>query len=455
MYDDTIIAISTPPGYGGLGIIRLSGPKAIQIARKIFKPYNKKRGIPKKHPVLGNLYNFETKEFFDEAYLTYFPSPHTYTREDIIEISGHGSPVLLEEAVRLGIKAGARLANKGEFTLRAFLKGRIDILQAESIKNLISASSLTGAKISFNQMKGGLSRRIQSIRNQIVKILSRIEACLEFPDENLHINSKQIQRTLSRTIYEVNELIKTYPRGKALSEGIVLTILGRTNVGKSTLFNSLIKSERAIVTPYPGTTRDYLKENLRLGDTLFSLIDTAGLTVPANSVEKESMKKGRKQAKYADGVLLMLDSSREETKEDLKLLHDSSDKKVIILFNKIDLPKKINEKKILNALPNSRSLEISALKGTNIESLKQEILSTFIPEEQNSDETILHLRQKLILEEISIALKEGSQLIENGYPDEICAEEIRQAISLVGRLTGEIRTDEILNETFGSFCVGK
>ena len=293
MLEDTIIAISTPLGYGGLGIVRLSGKKSLPIAKKLFKSKKKKDQIPPRHPILGNLYHFEQKEFFEEAYLTYIPSPHTYTREDMVEISCHGSPVILEEVVRLGIKAGARHARPGEFTLRAYQRGRIDILQAEAINDIIQAPSYRQVKISFGQLGGSLSKKIASLRHQIIHLLSQIEASIEFPEEGLRISAKQISKTMEKAIHSLTKLVESYNLGKTLSEGLTLAIAGRKNVGKSTLFNSLLQKKRAIVTPYPGTTRDYLCDKLNINSSIFTLVDMAGFGSPLHPAEKEGIKRAK------------------------------------------------------------------------------------------------------------------------------------------------------------------
>jgi len=455
MFEETIIAISTPLGYGGLGIVRLSGKKSLSIAKKIFKPKKQKAKIKPLRPILGNLYDFEQKEFFEEAYLTYFPQPSTYTREDIVEISCHGSPIILEEIIRIGIKAGARHANPGEFTLRAYIRGRIDILQAEAINDIIQASSLKQAKISFKQLEGSLSRKIASLRINIIRILSQVEAIIEFPEEKLRISPKQILKTIENTIQGIKRLIESYNLGKTLSEGLTLAITGRTNVGKSTLFNSLLERERAIVTPYPGTTRDYLQERIKIKNSLFSLIDMAGITTPSHPVEKEGIKRGKKLLSDADGVLLLFDISQKERLEDFKLLKQYKNKKLLLIFNKIDLPLRMNKEKIKDQGKNLPSLEISALKGTNLEKLKAKINKIFVPNQNQGEEVILHLRQKLLLEEILDCLREGGYLLKEGYSEEIIAEEIRKIIPLISQLTGEIKADEIINDIFNRFCVGK
>lgn len=455
MFEETIIAVSTPLGYGGLGIVRLSGKKSLSIAKKIFKPKKHRTKIHSLRPILGNLYNSEQKEFFEEAYLTYFPQPYTYTREDMVEISCHGSPIILEEVVRLGIKAGAKHANPGEFTLRAYLRGRIDILQAEAINDIIQASSLKQAKISFKQLGGSLSRKVVSLRRNIIHLLSQIEAIIEFPEERLRISPKRTLKTIENTIHGIKRLIESYDLGKTLSEGLKLVITGRTNVGKSTLFNSLLEKERAIVTPYPGTTRDYLQERIKIKDSLFTLIDMAGITTSSHPVEKEGIKRGRKLLSDADGVLLLFDASRKEVLEDFKLLKQYKNKKLLLLFNKMDLPLRMNKGKIKDQGKTLPSLEISAIKGTNLKKLKEKIHEIFVPNKNQGEEVILHLRQKLLLEEILDCLREGQRLLVEGYPEEIYAEEIRKIIPLIGQLTGEIQVDEIIDDIFNRFCVGK
>jgi tRNA modification GTPase len=455
MLEDTIIAISTPLGYGGLGIVRLSGKKSFPIAKKIFKPKKNKAKIQPRLPILGYLYHFEQKEFFEEAYLTYFPGPHTYTREDMVEISCHGSPLILEEVVRLGLKSGARHAGPGEFTLRAFLRGRIDIVQAEAVNDIIQATSYKQVKIFFNQLEGGLSRKIASLRSNFIHLLSQIEASIEFPEEGLRISPKQISKSLEKAILSIKKLIESYDLGRALTEGFTLAITGRANVGKSTLFNSLLERERAIVSPYPGTTRDYLKERLKINEAVFNLIDMAGLDIPLHPVEKEGIKRSKKLASQADGVLLLFDASRKETAADFKLLQKFRNKKTILLFNKTDLPQKMDKEGLKSRGKSLPTLEISALKRTNLEKLKEMICNLFVPCQTEEKEVILHLREKLLLEEILGCLIEGQNLLQEGYPEEVYAEEIRKTIPLIGQFTGEIRTDDIIKEIFSRFCVGK
>lgn len=455
MLEDTIIAISTPPGYGGIGIIRLSGPQALEVAKRFFKRKDNRITVPFRRPILGYLWDFEQGDVFEEAYLTYFPAPKSYTTEDVVEISCHGSPVILEEVIRLGQKAGARLANPGEFTLRAFLGGRIDMLQAEAINDIIQAVSLKQAKISYQQLEGNLSKKIKGLRQEIIHILSQIEASIEFPDEGLHLSTKIISKTIKRALNNISSMIQSYDLGRTFSEGLSLAIAGKSNVGKSTLFNTLLDMERAIVTPFPGTTRDFLRENIKIQDSVFTLIDMAGMDNTSHPIEKAGIRKGKKIAQQADGILLVLDASRGETQEDLSLIRKHMDQKTIIAFNKSDLPVKMNTDKIKKIASDLPCITISALKGNNIPQLKELIHTFFKPDEAKGKEIILHLRQKLLLEKIHNTLLAGLTALKNGYSEEVWAEDIRQALPHLGQLTGEIRPDDVLEDIFSRFCIGK
>lgn len=455
MFEDTIIAISTPPGVGALGIVRLSGREALSITRRFFRPKKKILHIPPLRPVLGNLYHFEEQTLFEEAYLIYFPAPRTYTKEDMVELSCHGSPVLLEEVVQLGIKAGARLARPGEFTLRAYLNGRIDIIQAQAVDDLIRAASFKQAKISYNQLKGSLSDKIGFFREKLIELLSRIETCIEFPDDETGISASHIEENLNQVIEEVDRLVQSYALGKTYREGLTLTILGRTNAGKSTLFNALLGKNRAIVTPFPGTTRDYLEDKIIIKGSLFSLVDTAGMRCSAHPIENEGVKRGKDLAARSDGILVIMDTSRRQTKEDLDLLKLYPEKTRLIVFNKIDLPQKMNKSQIKKASGDSPSIEISALRGTNLNKLQNKIHRLFVPQNNFGDEVILHQRQKILLEEVLSVLKRSLQLLKEGQTEEMIAEELRKSLPATGELTGEIRTEEVLQNIFNRFCIGK
>jgi tRNA modification GTPase len=454
--EDTIIAIATPPGFGGLGIVRISGRRALYVAGRIFEPKAKsKRPIPERRPVFGQIRDPENQKALDEAFLTYFKAPRSYTREDVVELSAHGSPAVLEGILRIGTRAGARLARPGEFTLRAYLNGRLDMIQAEAVNDLIRSVSLTQARISSRQLGGSLSRRLSKLRSRLVALLSRAEAGLEFPDENLKTSAPSNLKSLALLTDEVERLVATYDAGRALVEGVTLAIVGRTNVGKSTLFNALLEEDRAIVTPFPGTTRDFLREQMIIGGIRFHLVDMAGLGRPRHPVEKRGIARGQKIARQADGLLIVLDGSRRFSDEDERLIRTYPGKTRIIVLNKSDLPRRLAVRTVREMAGTSPLVEVSALKGRNIDKLRSRIIALFVPGAGNEEEIILHSRQKETLQAILEALRRARGILTGTHSEEIYAEEIRTAIRLVGELTGEVRADEVLDDIFGRFCVGK
>lgn len=456
MLEETIIARATPAGFGGLGIVRISGKRALAVATKIFEAKAGIRGpFPVRRPVFGSIRDPEQASALDEAFLTYFKAPRSYTREDVVELSVHGSPAVLETIIRLGVKAGARLANPGEFTLRAFLNGRLDIIQAEAVNDLVRSVSLGQARISSRQLGGSLSRRIARLRGRLVSLLSGLEAGLEFPEEGLRTGPAASRRALAALIPELERLVASYERGRAISEGLTLAITGRTNVGKSTLFNALLEDERAIVTPFPGTTRDFLRETLVIGEAVFHLVDMAGMGRPSHPVEKRGIALGRKIAREADGLIVVLDASRAWSEEDGRLLKGFQSKKAVVVLNKSDLPRKLDQRKVRGLTGENQVLEVSALKGRNIEALREALRTRFAPAAADDEEVVLHARQRDHLLGMLEALKRAAALLAKRRSEELAAEEIRAAIGLVGGLAGEVRSEEVLAEIFERFCVGK
>jgi tRNA modification GTPase len=456
MLEDTIIARATPPGFGGLGVVRISGKKALAVAGRIFEAKTGgAKPLPVRRPVFGTIRDPERGGALDEAFLTYFKAPRSYTREDVVEMSVHGSPAVLEAILALGVKAGARLARPGEFTLRAYVNGRLDIIQAEAVNDLIRSVSLDQARIASRQLAGSLSRRMTLLRKKLVSLQSGVEAGLEFPDEGLRTGPAAARKTLAALIAEIERLVASFEAGRLVREGVTLAITGRTNVGKSTLFNALLEDERAIVTPFPGTTRDFLRETLLLGGTVFNLVDMAGMGEPAHPVEKRGIALGRKIAHEADGLIVVLDASRRWSAEDERLLKAFRDKRSVIVINKTDLPRKLDVTKLRDLAAGNPVLEISALKGQNLDSLRRTLGARFAPLPRADNETILHERQKDRLQSILEALRGADRLLAGRHSEELPAEEIRTAIGLIGELTGEVRADEVLAEIFDRFCVGK
>lgn len=456
MLEDTIIAISTPPGFGGLGVVRISGKKALPVAGRIFRAKGRTgKAIPAGRAILGAVLDPEGRRSLDEAVLTYFKAPRSYTREDVVELSCHGSPAVLDAVLRLGVKAGARLAGPGEFTLRAYLNGRLDMLQAEAVNDLIRSVSLTRARVSAGQLAGGLSRRIQRLRGKLISVLSQVEAGLEFPEEGLRTGVAGHRRSLASLAGEVERLVAGYEVGRALGEGVTLAITGRTNVGKSTLFNALLEEDRAIVTPFPGTTRDFLREKLVIDDVVLHLVDMAGLGRPAHPVERTGMARGRRIAREADGLLVVLDASRQSGPEDERLIRKYREKKMIIVLNKTDLARRIDKRRVAGLAPGAPLVEVSALKGRNIDLLRRVIRRVFVPRIGKEDDLILHARQKDLLRAMLDALRRADGRLARGGAEELAAEELRGALPLIGELTGEVRVEEVIADIFGRFCVGK
>ena len=456
MLEDTIIARATPPGFGGLAIVRISGRKALAVAGRIFEAKTgRKKPFPARKPVFGAIRDPKSGASLDEAFLTYFKAPRSYTREDVVELSVHGSPAVLEAILALGVKAGARLARPGEFTLRAYVNGRLDIIQAEAVNDLIRSVSLDQARIATRQLAGSLSRRVSRLRKRLISLQSGVEAGLEFPEEGLRTGPAAARKTLAALIAEIERLVGSFETGRLVREGVTLAITGRTNVGKSTLFNALLEDERAIVTPFPGTTRDYLRETVLLGDMVFHLVDMAGMGEPAHPAEKRGVALGRKIAREADGLIVVLDASRKWSPEDERLLKGFRDKRSVIVINKTDLPRHLDGKKVGALAGGSPVLEISALKGRNLDPLRRTLSARFSPRPQAGEETILHERQRDRLRGILEALRRADALLAGRHSEEMPAEEIRTAIGLIGELTGEVRTDEVLAEIFDRFCVGK
>lgn len=456
MLEDTIIAIATPPGFGGLGIVRISGRRALAVARRVFQPKGGPgRPIPVRRPVFGTVRDPEDGQALDEAFLTYFKGPRSYTREDVVEISVHGSPAVLDAVLATGTKAGARPARPGEFTLRAYLNGRLDILQAEAVDDLVRSVSLAQARVSSRQLGGSLSRRVRRFRDRLVGLLSRLEAGLEFPEDGLRAGTAALLKTLDSLIGEVDRLVSSYDAGKALAEGVTLAIVGRANVGKSTLFNALLGEDRAIVTPFPGTTRDFLRERLVVDGLVFHLVDMAGFGRPAHPIERAGMSKGRRIAGQADGLLIVLDASRRAGEDEARLVRKYRGQKCLVVLNKCDLARKTGPaeaRKLAGPVP---VVEVSALTGLNVDRLRSRLKPHFAPGAGKEEEIILHARQRDLLREAGEALRRARDLLAAGTSGEMAAEELRTSLARAGELAGEVRTEDILDEIFGRFCVGK
>ena len=455
MLFDTIAAISTPRGEGGIGIIRISGDKSFEILDKIFK---------KKNPnhYLG-FYKFnygfiiDNDKIVDEVMIVRMRAPKTYTCEDVVEINCHGGYFVSEKVLEIVLKNGARHAEAGEFTKRAFLNGRIDLSQAEAVMDLISGKTEKSISISMDQLRGDLKEKIKEFKKSLLDVTAHVNVVLDYPEEGiddpLPLN---LRKNLENIYEEANILIESYDKGKKIKEGIKTVIVGKTNVGKSTILNSLLKEERAIVTNIPGTTRDVIEEIINIKGIPLILVDTAGIRETEDIVENIGVKKSKQLIEKSDLVLLVLDSSREIENEDKEVIEKivENDKKVIILLNKIDLDKKIDLSKY--NFPNV--VEISAKENIGIENIEEKIYSYIIEEKvENFSEKLIitNIRHKTALEKAKDSIKNIFETIDNGMPMDLISVDLKEALDNLSEITGEISSEDILDHVFGNFCVGK
>lgn len=449
--DDTIVAPSTPQGKGAIAMVRLSGVQALSIAKRLFKPAGKI--LPRK-ATYGKLYDFEEGSFFDEGILIYYKAPNSYTGEDMVEITCHGNPIVAWRIVELAIKSGARQANPGEFTYRAFLNGKMDLPRAEAVEELVEAQSYRGVKLSFSQLEGGLSKRIETLREELLNLAILLETEIEFPEEGISIDLKEVEKALKNTKEKINSLIALFDRGRQFLEGIKLVLVGKPNVGKSSLFNALLEEERAIVTEIPGTTRDFLRERIIVKGVPFLITDTAGMNPrPSDEIEKEGMRRALKLIEEADGVLFLLDASSPIDESDRALAEIVSNKRKVFVLNKIDLKKVISEEDI-KKLGNGHIIKISAKKRENLEELTETLWKCFSGT-STQEEIYVNSRQKAFLEGALSHIEKASEMIRNHETEEIVAEEIRGAIKSLEEILGKISSEEILKNIFSRFCIGK
>ncbi|HHT46071.1 MAG TPA: tRNA uridine-5-carboxymethylaminomethyl(34) synthesis GTPase MnmE [Firmicutes bacterium] len=470
--NDTIVAISTPPGEGGIGIIRLSGSDSLNICSQIFVPstYLKKYEVGKKIsfvPVSKKLYyGFifdEEGKKVDEVLFSYMKAPFTYTREDIVEINAHGGIVCLNNILNLILKKGARLAEPGEFTKRAFINGRIDLVQAESVLSLIRAKTEKGLRAAMHGLEGKLSGEVKRLRHELALILSDIEVDVDFAHEDLDLDVGSVNDIRQRLININNSmarLLKKRKQGKILQDGLKTVILGKPNVGKSSLYNYLLREERAIVTEIPGTTRDLLIEYVNLKGVPLKLTDTAGFRKEGDKVEKIGMQYSQKAVEDADLLLFMLDASTGVTDEDRWIYNKfnfKEDQRIIIILNKIDLANQVMENEIGDIFPCDKVVEISLLSGDGLEELEGIIVEMFFSGDLYGEEGVLVLeaRQGELIKKAAAHIKDALNALNNGMPLDIISIDLRGALDSLGEITGENLDDDVLGIIFSRFCIGK
>ncbi len=446
---DTIAAISTPYGYGGIGVVRLSGPTALFIAQKIF---SRKIKLPRR-AYFGFVFDPDTGEKIDTAIAIYFKAPHSYTGEDVVELQMHGGIKNLEYVLKLLLNFGSRLAERGEFTERAFLNGKMDLIEAAAVIELIEAKTERSLKVASKRLFGELSSEIGKIKNEILSIISIIEGAIDFPFDVEEPEPEDIKKRITEVENEIKNLISSYKSGRRIEEGVKVAIVGKPNVGKSTLLNALLKFERAIVSEIPGTTRDTVEETIDFFGVPVRFIDTAGIRETSDMLEKIGKERAVKTIKESDIILFMFDSNEKLSEEDKKLAELTSGKERIIIINKTDLPQKISVSELRKMFPDEEIIKISALKKEGVENLEKRILEKIAPNE-NEVLFITTEREKQILEDTLSHLEKAENLVGKGV-DELVSEELKEAILSLGVITGESAPQEILNSIFSKFCIGK
>lgn len=459
---DTIAAISTPLGEGGIGIVRLSGNDSIEIVDKIFySPKNKKiKELQSYKITYGYIIDPMTGEKIDEVIVTIMKSPHSYTREDVVEINCHGGMIPLRKTLEIVLKQGARLAEPGEFTKRAFINGRIDLSQAEAVLDLIRSKTEESSRIALEQLQGGLSEKIIALRDTLAEICAHVEAYIDFPEDEIEVKSDRILlENLENIRTELKALLKTYDEARFFREGLSIAIVGRPNVGKSSLLNALLKKNRAIVTEIPGTTRDIIEEYLNIRGLPIRIMDTAGIRNVEDIAEKEGVKRSVESIENADLIIAIFDRSEPHHTEDIDVIEKIKNKNIIVIFNKCDLSPVIDKQFILSRLIpyTTKFLDISALRGDGIEELKDMIFESCLRDWKEGREGIVisNLRHKLAIEKACESIERSIQALIENLPLEILALEIRDAMDRLGEIVGIVTTDDILNKIFSEFCIGK
>jgi len=459
IFRDTIAAIATPPGIGGIGVIRVSGPAAEGIARRLFRP-SLPGNFLSHHLYHGEIISPGTGVILDEVLIAFLRGHRSYTGEDTLEINCHGGPLVLRTVLEELLRAGARPAERGEFTKRAYLNDRLDLAQAEAVLDIITAQTRPGLAAAVGRLKGNLSGRIEAIRSEIIDLIAGIEAAIDFSEDD------GIEETSGNSLYHIQEIIAgitdlaaTYHQGRIYREGVGVVIAGRPNVGKSSLLNRLLGEKRAIVTSTPGTTRDFIEETVDLRGIPVRLTDTAGLHPAENAVEKEGIDLAWERLEKADAVLLLLDGSANLTTDDRDILLKMMAKPRLLVLNKSDLPARLDEESLKELLPEgeTQTIRISAKYGDGIERLTAALhdLVFATPVEEAPGVMIAHLHHKIALEKAAEGLVRARDGLLDGLHAELVAVELREALDALGEITGRTMPEEILERIFTNFCIGK
>ena len=457
MYDDTIAAVATAMGEGGIGIVRISGENALSILEKVFCSV-KNRPTENRKLTYGFVTDNFTGEKIDEVMAVYMKAPHSYTAEDVVEIQCHGSIVSLRKILALVLKNGARLAEPGEFTKRAFLNGRLDLSQAEAVIDLVRAKSDKTFDVALSQLEGSFSKKIKEIRSDLVDILVNITVNKDYPDEDIEvITYENLISGLGNVKAKVDSLLATADTGRILREGLNIAIIGKPNVGKSSLMNALLRETRAIVTEIPGTTRDTIEEALTIRNIPVKLTDTAGIRHTDDVIEKIGIEKSKESFNKADLVIFMVDNSRPLDDEDREIIEYIGDRKVLAVINKTDLENRLDISEIKRKLPNGIFIETSMAREDGISRIEDEIENLVYggKVKQNDSMMVTNVRHKALLEEASSALRDAASMAGAGEALEFLEIDVNRAYEALGEIIGEAVNEDIINEVFARFCLGK
>lgn len=457
---DTIAAISTPPGEGGIGIVRLSGDEALEIAEKVYRFGKKKLADQPSHTIhYGNIYHPATNEKIDEVMVTVMREPKTYTREDIVEINTHGGIHVTNKVLQTLLSSGARLAEPGEFTKRAFLNGRIDLSQAEAVMDVIRAKTDRAMHNAISQLDGNLSKLIRNIRQEILETIAHVEVNIDYPeyDEVEEMTTRILREKTVEAKQQVENILETAQQGKILRDGLATAIIGRPNVGKSSLLNAFVRSDKAIVTDIAGTTRDIVEEYVNVKGVPLKLIDTAGIRETEDKVERIGVSRSKKAIDEAELVLLVFDQSQELVEEDFELLELTENKERLIILNKIDLEQGLNMNKLIDKLDEENIISVSVTEQTGIQEIENQIVELFFEGKTGEKDAtyISNIRHISLLENSVQALEEVIEGIELGMPVDLVQIDLTRAWNNLGEITGDAVQDELITQLFSQFCLGK
>jgi len=455
---DTIAAISTPVGAGGIGIIRISGPDAVKVASALFRSAAFDPRAPQSHRLYyGTIVDPQGCSSIDEVLITCMLAPRSYTREDVVEINCHSGVTVLQKILGLVVRCGARPAEPGEFTKRAFLNGRIDLAQAEAVIDIIEAKTEASLKIASAQLHGRLSDTLHALRDELIDITAHVEAAIDFPEEDIDpADARDMERRLIEITGKLQSLSATYHEGKLYRLGVKTTIVGKPNVGKSSLLNALLGEDRALVTPVPGTTRDVIQETISVRGIPLVLQDTAGLHAGSDEMEKLGMDLTRARLAEAELVLFVIDGSRDIDERDRAIMAELAGRKIIAVINKDDLPPAVSREQVRQLFPGT-AVSVSARNGSGLARLKELIHHTVLmfPHDSSADSIITSARQRDALDRTAVALSAAHQAVRNSRAPELIAVDLHAALQALGEITGETTAEDILERIFASFCIGK